>query len=203
MTEDELVAGFVGRGWVLERVAGWLASGSRMLVVTGAAGSGKSAVAARLLGLAQRAGAGDGRGSDYEGEGMSAVLSVSWLAGSHVCVAGSDESRNPVRFVELVSGQLAQSVPGFAEARDAAVAARAGSSLSINAVANAGPVSGWNVGALVQLGGASAAELADVLLRLPLRALGDVTQVCPPQYGNTWGRWQHKLGKADGRPTAR
>lgn len=52
----ERTSGFVGREWVLEDVRAWLESpsGPRFLLITGAPGSGKTAVAARWVKLSER-----------------------------------------------------------------------------------------------------------------------------------------------------
>jgi WD40 repeat protein len=168
--------GFVGRSWLLDLIADWLASSSRMLVVTGPAGTGKSAIAARLSELGAhhtsvQIGAGDERASNADS--LSALLSR-WLVAVQFCSADADETRSATRFVEMLSAQLAVRLSGFAAARENAIASRPGRPISIVGHAHAGSVTGWNVGAFVQLPTASTHETADLLLRQPLHALDDL-----------------------------
>ena len=44
-------ARFTGRSWALERIEEWLDSGTSLLVLTGDPGTGKSALAAWLVGV--------------------------------------------------------------------------------------------------------------------------------------------------------
>jgi WD40 repeat protein len=78
-----------------------------------------------------------------------------------------------VRFVESVSAQLAQSVPGFAVARDRVLSAAAGPPLTVVGTAFAGTVQpgGMSAGTYVELTGLPVREVADRLLRRPLHAL--------------------------------
>lgn len=174
--------GFIGRQWVFDHVDSWITSGAKIFVIVGPAGSGKSAIAARLV----EVGAGDAREAQQyvessqacEIEGSSPLNA--WLTALHACSADDDVTRNPLRFVEAVSAQLADRVPGFAAARDAAANTWSSAPISVRGYAHAGSVSGWNVGALVQLPNASAVDAADVLLRRPLEALADLSMRWPP-----------------------
>jgi len=151
--------GFVGRRWVLDRVANWLGGSSPILVITGLAGTGKSALASRLVELADPSG------------GASAVSTAlsSALAAVHFCRASSDVSLDPAWFAPLVSAQLADRLPAFAAARDEELSAQMAEPVTIRGTAIAEVVAqgSWNVGALVTLTELSAKQLADRLLRRP------------------------------------
>jgi WD40 repeat protein len=149
---------FVGRTWLFERVADWLAGRSRMLVITGAPGTGKSAVSARLVALAEE-GWPDGTGS--------------WLGAFHVCRSSVAETRDGRRFSESLSGQLADRVSGFADRRDRAVGAVTQTTIHLSGTAVAGVVApgAVNLGASVTLPALSALEQADCLVHRPLGTL--------------------------------
>ncbi|MGD0243951.1 MAG: hypothetical protein ABSB59_27040 [Streptosporangiaceae bacterium] len=163
MTILDAVTGFVGRRWALDRVERWLDSTASVLVVTGAAGTGKSALAEHLAETISVLRPGSAEAARTGRRGLAAV---------HVCRPGDDTSRDPAWFVEDVAAQLATSVPGFAAARDEALSTFTTIPVTISARAQAGTVEsgGWNVGAIVSLPGLSALELADRLLRRPLGA---------------------------------
>ena len=75
---------FTGRVWLLDELAGWVddPTGSRVFLITGDPGTGKSAVIARLVDRHPR------------------------VAAYHLCVASLADSLDPVRFVRSVAAQL-------------------------------------------------------------------------------------------------
>jgi hypothetical protein len=91
---------FVGREWVLDEVADWMDQGTeRFLFITGQPGSGKTALAARLVGAGTSA-----QGVDANGK-LSRVHDK-WQA-AHFCMArGQNGTLNPVRFAQSLARQL-------------------------------------------------------------------------------------------------
>jgi len=79
------------RGWALDRVAGWLRSGHPALVVTGSAGTGKSALIRQLV-------------TTRTGAAVHAV---------HRCRGPVWASTDPVRVLAGIAGRLTGSVPGY------------------------------------------------------------------------------------------
>lgn len=89
---------FVGRRWVLDQIDNWLDSGhSRRFLITGVPGSGKSALAARLVQLS-------GGGTSVAG---LRCVGPQWLAYSHFCLAQELPTILPVNFVAAMSARLA------------------------------------------------------------------------------------------------
>jgi hypothetical protein len=160
---------FVGRGWALERICNWLSTGrGRLIVVTAEPGAGKTALASRLVQMAR-------------GEvGIPAVARVPVLHAAHFCRWGYIESIAPVQVLELMSAQLAGSIPGYAEAL-----ALAGSGGSVKIILGRQSVGRICKGASVtmtQIGQVTIAErnpryAFDLVLRRPLRALRDGGQL--------------------------
>jgi CHAT domain len=97
---------FTGRTWLLKRVREWLEHGSeRVLLLTGAPGTGKSMVAAWLSGL----------GPDPDDPAYAADRAAirRRVAAFHFCVADSG-SIVPSELAASVAAQLVANVPGFA-----------------------------------------------------------------------------------------
>jgi len=88
---------FTGRDWLLDELAGWVddPTGSRVFLITGDPGTGKSAVIARLVDRHPR------------------------VAAYHLCVASLADSLDPVRFVRSVAAQLRTQLPGYRAALEA------------------------------------------------------------------------------------
>ncbi|MBV9323760.1 MAG: hypothetical protein JO352_08250 [Chloroflexi bacterium] len=158
---------FVGRGWLLDRVADWLDSAPPVLAITGLAGTGKSAVARRLAQLSALA------GEPPPERAPDRLPAPGWLAAVHVCQAQADASRDPARFVETLSAQLSDRLPGLAQARDQVLASLSATPIRVSGEAHATSVASGarNVGAYVALSGLSVRELTDRLLRRPLERL--------------------------------
>src|SRR6516165_740827 len=107
----ERTENFVGRGWVFDRVDAWLASGSgpRTFLLAGPPGSGKSAIAARLVQL-----------SEGQVAGSWPCLRSGFLVHDHFCQAGLDSTLSPTTFVQSLSEALANRYRAFQEALQAA-----------------------------------------------------------------------------------
>jgi Cdc6-like AAA superfamily ATPase len=99
---------FTGRDWIFSRVGEWLTtSTTRVLLITGEPGSGKTALAAELV---RRSGGGANDSLSPRLEGRAT------LAFAHFCHADDLASVDPKRFVEALARQLAALHPDFASA---------------------------------------------------------------------------------------
>jgi hypothetical protein len=92
---------FTGREWVFQAVANWLGdpAGSRILLVTGKAGSGKTALAARLVQFST------GEVAPSQG---GPRLRPGFLDAYHFCAAQRPDWINPNKFAESLSIQLSR-----------------------------------------------------------------------------------------------
>jgi hypothetical protein len=99
---------FIGREWSFVALNDWLAhqDGSRMFVVTGDPGSGKTALAAHLHQINL---------GNVAAPGGLVRLAPGFLTASHFCSARDRRWINPQAFAESLALQL-QVLPGFAEA---------------------------------------------------------------------------------------
>jgi hypothetical protein len=87
--------GLVGRCWAVARIADWLRSDSPVLVVSGAAGTGKTTLIRALA-------AGD----------CPAAPAMTFHA-VHLCRAHVPASIDPIRVLGEIAGQLTRTVPGY------------------------------------------------------------------------------------------
>ncbi|RME49694.1 MAG: hypothetical protein D6791_00105 [Chloroflexi bacterium] len=103
------VRDFTGRKWVFQAVNDWLAwpGGPRFFVLTGEPGSGKTAIASRLVQFSQ--------GTDPPANGLP-HLSPHFLSAVHFCSARDRRWINPHIFAESLALQLAARYPAYAEA---------------------------------------------------------------------------------------
>jgi WD40 repeat protein len=98
---------FTGRDWVFKAIDKWLdAHEGRIFLLTGGPGSGKTAIASRLVQLCQE---------ETQISNEYPNLLGGGLAFYHFCQAFNDPVLNPLRFVEALSKQLANSYQIFAE----------------------------------------------------------------------------------------
>jgi hypothetical protein len=155
---------FTGRDWVFAAIANWLRdpSASRVFLLVGGPGTGKSAIAARLVQASL-------------GEVVVPGLDAGFLDHAHFCQAGRDSTLSPLTFVQELSEDLANRYPEFY----AALQRNGSQQVVINAQINVG----GNVGANAQLNnstieritlqirGGDARPLFDQLVRIPLVAL--------------------------------
>jgi hypothetical protein len=99
---------FIGREWVFREIDKWLEdpAGSRVFLLVGGPGTGKTAILARLAQFSLGQASPDG----------CTRLAPGFLVYHHFCQAFQDATLNPVRFVEALSLALAQRYQPFAKA---------------------------------------------------------------------------------------
>ncbi|MFD6071867.1 AAA family ATPase [Amycolatopsis lurida] len=90
----------IPRRAIIDRVTAWLAGPERMLLVVGEPGAGKTVVARQV-----------------------AAACSSQVVLAHYCRVTNERSLNPKDFLSALSSKLADTVPGFAEAREQALPA--------------------------------------------------------------------------------
>jgi hypothetical protein len=104
---EERARGFTGREWALARIDRWVGQdGPRTFLLTGEPGSGKTALASRLLQVS--------RGQAGAGSGLPRLRS-GFLSAVHFCSARAQSWISPRTFTESISLQLAR-YPAFARA---------------------------------------------------------------------------------------
>jgi AAA ATPase domain len=103
------VRDFTGREWAFKAIDDWLtnAEGPRIFFLTGAPGSGKTTLAARLAQIAQ--------GEVHLPDGLSR-LTPGFLSAIHFCSASERRWINPHVFTESLALQLAARYPAYAKA---------------------------------------------------------------------------------------
>src|SRR5262249_14839521 len=106
---EERTRDFSGREWILEVINDWLNSsnGSRFFIITGAPGSGKTALAARLAQFA------NGKASPPN---ELTGLSKGFLSAIHFCWFRELRWLDPKVFSSSVALQLAHRYPAYAKA---------------------------------------------------------------------------------------
>ncbi|WP_433971892.1 hypothetical protein [Tunturiibacter lichenicola] len=104
----ERTSGFSERNWVFERVHAWLADpgAPRFLLLTGEPGSGKTAIAARLVQFSR---------GEAPAPAICPEFRNGFLSASHFCVARAGEWIDPSSFARSISLQLAGRFPEFAQ----------------------------------------------------------------------------------------
>jgi hypothetical protein len=102
-------ADFVGRAWVLDEVIDWIDHGEeRFFLITGEPGSGKTALAAWLVGAGTSA-------QDASRSDKLARVCDGWRA-AHFCVARGGGTLDPVSFAESLVRQLSDQYDDYAVA---------------------------------------------------------------------------------------
>jgi NACHT domain len=98
---------FTGRAWVFDRINQWLVNpdAPTRFLLSGGPGSGKTAIADRLVRMSQ----GSVSGENYPRLGPGSLTFY------HFCQAFNDSSLDPLDFVITLSLQLARRFPHFAE----------------------------------------------------------------------------------------
>ena len=160
---------FVGREWVFAKVDAWLADrgGPRVFLLSGGPGTGKTAIAARLVQLSR---------GDVPAAG-GPRRQQAFLAHHHFCQAGRESTLSPLSFVQALSNQLANRFPAFRKALEEGgsqhinVSAALNVAGSVQAGANVVGVSIHQVN--VEIRGGDARPMFDQAVRRPLIALCD------------------------------
>jgi tetratricopeptide (TPR) repeat protein len=156
--------GFTGREWALGAIDRWLRQdSSRYFLLTGAPGSGKTAVSAYLgalsLGLVDRA-------------KTFRALAPGFLSAVHFCRATELRWCNPRVFAASISHQLARRFPVYADALNRSCAPL----IVVNVHQSAHTVTGKQIGVIIHDASFTEEEVFARLVREPLEAL---TQACP------------------------
>lgn len=156
---------FTGREWVFDRVSEWLgeAAGTRVFLLCGGPGTGKTAIAARIAQMSL------GQAPSH------GLLMPDALVHHHFCQAGRDSTLAPLGFVQSLSSALATRFPGFHDA----LQAQHSSQIVINApvdvagsVAPGATVTGANIRQVnIEFRGGDARAMFDEAVRRPLLAL--------------------------------
>ena len=159
---------FTGREWVFREINDWLqASKQRVFLLTGGPGSGKSALAARLIQMSQ----GEVPAKDYPN------LRQGSLTFFHFCQASNDKALNPLRFVEALSQHIARRYQPFANA----LTEVGDQQIYIDVkqtVGTADQITGVVINS-INIGNLSARVAFDRLVRRPLE------QLCTPDFNDT------------------
>lgn len=153
---------FIGRAWVFAAIQSWLADPPRKyFYLTGGPGSGKSAIAARLVQMS-----------------LGEVDSVAWpalgagaLSHFHFCRAASEDALNPLIFVRRLSlslSRLDEFARALIEVNDPAITIK--SELNIGSVKSGATVSAVAIRELA-IGRMPARSAFDQLVRQPLQAV--------------------------------
>ena len=106
---DERTRYFIGREWVFRAIDNWLADseGKRVLLLLGEPGSGKTALAGRLIQISEQI---------VSSPGEFACLSPGFLSAFHYCSAQDPRWIIPNTFIESLALQLARRYSAFASA---------------------------------------------------------------------------------------
>jgi WD40 repeat protein len=104
----ERTQGFTGREWVFAAVDDWLADpqGARVFLLSGRPGTGKTAIGAQLVQMAE----GEVPAQPYPHLGAGSIRFFQF------CQAFRNDTLDPLRFTRALSLQLARQYPAFAEA---------------------------------------------------------------------------------------
>jgi AAA ATPase domain len=143
---------FAGRDWVFRRIAQWLdQEESPLFLLTGEPGTGKSALAARLLQLSQDA---------------AETVAIAWF-----CRFSSTLTLDPIEFIGALSGQLASTSRTFLDAL-AAAETQADVRIDVEQVVDVAHPGAAVTGMVIQVGGGVSrrAAFARLLLK-PFQAL--------------------------------
>jgi WD40 repeat protein/Cdc6-like AAA superfamily ATPase len=155
---------FTGREWVFAAIDRWLAAADapRTFLLTGGPGTGKTAVAARLVQISL----------DQVASDACPRLGRDALAYFHFCQANSDATLNPLRVVEALARALANRHDAFREA----LLKTGDRDITINATQSVGTAAGGSqvrnvVINELHIGALSARSAFDRVVRSPLEAL--------------------------------
>jgi WD40 repeat protein len=162
----EATRDFTGRGWVFTKLEEWLRAGkARRMLIVGEAGSGKSALAARLVQFS----------SGEQDAAAWPLLGRGALSAAHFCRSRVDTTLDPQRVFGALSLQLAERFEPFAKAlvsagEESGVTVSLQGEATAQSVAAGATVTGIRIESL-NVSGIGAREAFDRILRRPLEAL--------------------------------
>lgn len=161
---EERTEQFTGREWVVKSVSDWLTDerGARVFLLTGEPGSGKTAVAARIVQMHL---------------GKIKVPSISsvrpdFLSYFHFCQAGFDSTLSPLTFVQSLSETLANRYPLYRSALEQQGSQQfvIKSNVTVRgSVAGTAQVIGTQI--RIEIASGDARPMFDLMVRRPLSAL--------------------------------
>lgn len=148
---------FVGREWVFKKVNEWLGSnGPNVLLITGTAGSGKSALVRKLIEISR-----NNQAPQYP------QLKNSFPTFFNFCKAREDPTLNPIRFIEALSVALAEKYQAFAKALS-----DTDKNIQITVTQTVSSVTGGHVtGVSLHIGNVASRLAFDQVVRKPLDTL--------------------------------
>ena len=159
---EERTRQFTGRNWVFKAIGEWLGdqTGSRVFLLTGGPGTGKTAIAARVVQMQLGTVPAD----------PLTKLSRGFLAHFHFCQAGLESTLSPLTFVQSLAQTLANRFPAYQAALE-----RQGSQQFVISsvvtvkgnVATGAQVTGAQIE--IEILGGDARPLFDQMVRRPLR----------------------------------
>ena len=158
---------FTGRDWVFQALSDWLGKpdSARRFLLTGGPGSGKTALASRLVQMSQGHVAAQG----YPFLGRDS------LACFHFCRALMDTTLNPQRFVERLSMSLADRFEPFRLALQQVIERSSNTSIQASVTQNITTAEGGaqiaGIRLQVRVGDVSARSAFDLLIRRPLQTI--------------------------------
>lgn len=156
---------FAGRERIFRRINDWLSAPQEphVLLLTGEPGSGKTALASRLIQFSQ--------GDVSPPDGME-YLGRDFLSAMHLCLARDSLKISPSDFTASLAVQLAARYPAYAQAL---VEQNSDGKVTLNATQNIEQVSGGQVTAInittLNLGGVPPEEAFNRAVLAPLRSL--------------------------------
>ena len=166
---EERTVHFTGRDWVFEEIANWLGDkeGPRVFLLAGGPGTGKTAIAARVVQMHL---------GDVPAEPLPG-LSRGSLASFHFCQAGLDSTLSPLTFVQSLSQTLANRYPVYRAALEKQGSQHFVINSTVRVQRDVSPgarVSGVHIEHVqIDILGGDARPLFDQMVRRPLRELCD------------------------------
>lgn len=159
---EERTDGFIGRDWVFKEINDWATAGtSRIFLLSGGPGIGKSAIAAKLTQI-----------SDGTSTLPSApLLGPGWLTYSHFCQAGSEGTLSPLDFVASLSESLANRYDQFRRSLEETASSQVVVNQNVTNAHSGANITGARV--RVEIKNGDARPLFDQAVRIPLTKLCD------------------------------
>ena len=155
---DRLTKDFTGREWIFGEIDSWLLrDDERFLILTGEPGSGKSAIAARLVQFSQGLPAPEGL-----------RLTRDFLSAVHFCSTHDTFWKDPFIFAGSIATQLANRHENF---RNIVMNLRDDRQAQINVIQNVHKVEGQVIGVVINVNGPSPESAFNRVVREPIEML--------------------------------